>query len=465
MLSTLFDTGYLLITVLLLWFFLAHSNTSKGYTLEIMRWVIFGGIFNFISFTWLYTVYPLTWLPAGFLQMSGIIILHLVLSLISGFCFFIVGIVIQKTRDTNKHIRPTFIALSFVIAEIMRSLSISFLYLGKGTSIDLHFNAGTIGNALSVTPFVELAYFGGTFALTFFLTYVIFTLVSLNKKGSALHLGGVIIIFFALHFLVPVRAPKHTVSVGIMTTAGSAYDDTEYIREAEATNKKILQILRDDATKKDVIVVPEDTRFLKSLSEEEKGVLILQHNNTLFVDGDTSRTEEGLANMSVFFETGSGSLLWRGKDFLLPFNEYIPFIFERVFFVLIGEKITSYQQKHTYTPIPSGKTVLSNNIRVGTLICSEIMSHRTISRLKNEKPDIVLFQSRLNVFNGNPLFLMHLRSFSKVAAAQLRTPLLSSTNSAPSYLLSGRGSIVEIIPTSLSYSSVDVTQGGEVILK
>lgn len=470
MIETCFEIGYTLITVLLLGFFISTSLQKKVRRYcEIKWWVLFGFIFNLLSFSWLYTIYPLIWMPEGLTQILGITLLHVILSVSSGLAFVVVGYAFFYVRTIASYKRPFVIASSFTVAEMLRSLIISLLYYGEGTTIDLHFNAGTIGNALSTTPLVELAYYGGTFALTFTVTYLIYAILSLTLKEVLPHCLIITSIFLVTHFFVPTRTPNEDLLIGIVTSDIPTVKDEILKEKMKESNRLIASLLLEDKSKKNIIVLPEDSRFLSSLSQKEREALEANKRGTVILDGDTIVYNDKLATISLFLEAGKAESYWRGKEFLLPFNEYIPYFFGRIFGLFMGGGLVKYQSHHTYSPVQSGKTVTFNNTRIGTLICSEILSYRMIERLGNEHPQLIFFQSRLNVFNSSPLFLMHLRSFSKVAAAQLRTPILSSNNYAPSYLISARGSISATIPRSTSYSTILLKHGGigapEVILK
>lgn len=469
MIPAIFEIGYTLVTVFLLGYFISISLQKRWRKAGEMKWwMLFGFIFNLLGFTWLYTVYPLIWMPEGGIQLLGIVLLHLLLSAGSALPFVITGYAFYKVRSFSKHIRPLIIATSFTLTEMLRSIVISLLYYGDKTTIDLHFNAGTIGNTLSSTPLIELAYYGGTFALTFVLTYLIYAILSLSLKEALHHYLIIISIFLVTHFFVPTRTPEKDLFVGIVTSDIPTSRDDELLEKMKESNRLVASLMLEDKNKKDIIVLPEDSRFLSSLSQEERMALEEAKAGTLIVDGDTIAYDAKLATISFFVEAGQNKASWRGKEFLLPFNEYIPYFFDVIFGFFIGDELESYKSRHTYTQMPSGKTVLFNGVRVGTLICSEILSFRMIENMGDERPDIIFFQSRLNVFNNNPLFLMHLRSFSKIAAAQLRTPILSSNNYAPSYLISARGAISATIPVSTSYSTILLKRGGagvsEVIL-
>lgn len=464
MMAIFFETGYTLITVLLLSFFFYrsfHQKWNRGR--QILWWVTFGSIFNLYSLSWLYTVYPLIWMPEGVLQLFGIALLHVIISLASGLCFFVVGYAF--TLNVKSGVRPLVIGLSFVAAEMLRSFVISLLYLGDGTTIDLHFTAGTIGNALSITPLVELAYYGGTFALTFLCSYILYVVITLPLKKSVMHLGAVLAVLLFTHTHVPINVPPKDLVIGVTATDIPTSEGKSLIEKIRVSNQMVTSLILNDKEKRDIIVLPEDTRFLSSLSNESKAKLLKQHPDTLLVDGSSIRQGDNLMNLSLFYQTRTDALEGRGKELLLPFNEYIPYALNPLFRMIIGKQLEIYKKDHTYTPIHSLKTISFKDIKIATVICSEILSFRVLENIGDERPHVIFYQSRLNVFNNNPWFLMHLRSFSKVAAAQLRTTIISSNNYAPSYMITGRGEIVGEIGRSTSYNTVFLKSSGEVILK
>lgn len=455
MVETLFIASYTLVIVGLLYFFLRKSLLHIwSTTQQIKWWVLFGFIFNFYSFSWIYSAYPIEWMGEGALQLLGIFVLHLLLATISGLCFFVVGF--SSHAKITALYKPFMFALSLVFAEILRSLTISLLFYGNNTTIDLHFTAGTIGNALAPTPFIEYAYFGGTFALTFVLGYLVYVVASkkhiLNYWKHAVVLC---ITLIGIHFITPTHEPKTTTTVGVITTNFP----TEPIEETSIAFAQHTQQLNDmtfslESSHPDIIVYPEDTRYFGHLNKSDTKILSSTFPETLFIDGDTHIFNGALTNISLFYTPLNTKVAARGKSFLLPFSEYLPYLFIHVFGFFIPQKeLALYIKNRTYIPTQSNKTVGFKNVRIGTLLCSEILSYRTIQNLRKEAPSLVFFQSRLNVFHDNLWFRIHLYSFTKVAAAQLRRPLISSTNSAPSYIVSPYGKVLTKIPTGFSTST------------
>ncbi len=444
---TLLEISYTLVVCFLLYFFI--SSSYKGQFLlkkPFLHWIIFGFLINLYGLSWLYTVYPLAWIPEGPVQLLGIGLLHMILSLCTSLGYFVVVYAFHKKIPI--HLRPTAIGVALVSAEIIRSLVISLLYLGDKTTVALHFTAGTIGNALSTTPFIEFAYFGGTFGLTFVLGYIIYCLQSFKTiQLYKYHALGLFVIFLSVHFFIPVSLPNKEVTVGIISTDFKTpqKDDVELYKKTFRENFPILDRATFSLASSSpmFIVYPEDARYLSHLSVNDLQTLSKVFAKTLFVDGDTLKTKEGFSNVSIFYSPTASKPIARGKELLLPFNEYLPYLFRSMFQIFIEkDAVDAYTRNHSYTPIYSKKTILFDDIRIGTLICSEILSYSLLNRLHKEDADIVFFQSHLSVFHNNPWFIMHMRSFTKVAAAQLRTTIITSSNGSPSMVVSPHGKIL-----------------------
>lgn len=416
--------------------------------------MLFGFIFNAYSFAWLYTAYPLIWMPEGPVQLAGIFTLHIILSIVSALGFCSVGWFLHI--QSRQAFKPFIFAISLTIAELIRSLCVSTIFLGDGGKIDFHYTASTLGNALSVTPFIEFAYFGGTFALTFILGYLLYigsTVTHLKTYWA--HVASIVILLLCLHIIVPTYGPPNPVVVGVITTNFKTQPDDQIISSFQQQNKEVHDLTLSFASSSpDIIVYPEDTRYIEYLSNKERDTLSILFPKTLFVDGNTNTYKGKMVNVSLFYFADTKKILARGKSFLLPFNEFIPFFFHPIFSLFIQkEDMDDYIRNHTYTPIYSPKTISFNGIRIGTLLCSEILSYATIQDVHNENPSLVFFQSHLNVFHDNPLAWAMLNSSARVAAAQLRRPLISSINGAPSFIVSPYGILITTIPTGFSTST------------
>jgi apolipoprotein N-acyltransferase len=396
------------------------------------------------------------WMPPGVLQLIGILCIHIILALVSSFGFLCVGIFFVYEKKVKLSLRPLLFASSLVGAELLRSYSISLLFLGEGGTIALHYSASILGNALAVTPLVELAYFGGVFGLTFILGMLVYSLY--NYKDSGVYVWYVVVLLFVFlvtHYMIPTFEPKHTTTVGVITTNFPSVSDEDiaasFVRQHRVVHALSLSLM---PSQPNIIVYPEDTRYVEYSNNQEKEVLQKKFPRTLFIDGNTNIYQGKMVNVSTFYLPHDESIRARGKSFLLPFNEFIPYVFKPIFaFFIPEEEMDTYIRNHTYTPIYSQKTITFDGLKIGTLLCSEILSHSTINNLKKENPSLVFFQSRLNVFHDNPIAWSMLYSATRITAAQLRRPVISSSNAAPSFIISPRGALIDVLPTGFATST------------
>lgn len=393
-------------------------------------------------------------MPPGIVQLIGIFILHVTLSCVASIGYASVGWFL--TFPTKKILRPILFATSLTLAEVIRSLLVSLLFKGEESTVAFHYTSSTIGNALAVTPLVEFAYFGGAFALTFILGYLVYICLNLNHIRSYLGHGMIIIVALCcIHVWLPTYGPAQPTRIAVITTDFETSPDDKIDSSFKLQNKTLDILTRSLAsTNPDIIVYPEDARYIEYLPTENLDLLAKQFPKTLFIDGNTSVFERKMVNVSLFYFPKGGKVLARGKSFLLPFNEFIPTFFKPIFtFFVPKDQMENYILNHTYTPIHSEKTISYNNNTIGTLLCSEILSFSTIQDVKDEDPTLVFFQSHLNVFHDNPVAWAMLKSSASVAAAQLRRPLISSINGAPSFIVSPYGEVIKTIPTGFSTST------------
>lgn len=469
MVATIFEYSYTLITFFLLWFFL-RMFLEKKYTGQkaFFHWILFGFLFNLYSLSWLYTIYPLPWMSKGVTQVLSIAGVHILTSLVASLSCACVGL-LYVLKTESRVLRALVFSALLSLSEILRSLFISTLFYKEGGTIDLHWGAGSIGNALSTTPLVEYAYFGGVYMLTAIVGFIVF---SFSSRKNIQHLYkdllGIGVLLVIIHVTIPVTAPQKEITVGVITTNFENPKSGEELLSFKKNNEVVhLLTLSLASSSPSILVYPEDTRYTDSLTPLKNTELLAAFQDVLLIDGGTMTIPHGgLSNVSLFYRPTEKKRVGRGKEFLFPFNEYLPVIFSGALTKLFSqEELAAFETYHTYTPLHTHKTISFYGTKIGTLICSEILSFATIQHLKKEKPSLVFFQSRFNVFHNNPLFIMHLRSFSKVAAAQLRTPLISSSNNAPSLLLSPYGDIEEAVPTGFSADVYRIRSDGHIIKK
>ncbi|MBP6948453.1 MAG: hypothetical protein KBC41_01190 [Candidatus Pacebacteria bacterium] len=470
MVATIFEYSYTILTFFGVWYTVRKTiHIDHSLKKKIFSWILFGFVFNLYSLSWVYTVYPVLWMKEGVLQLLSITTLLTLSAFTASVSFGVVGYAIHK--HSKELLKPFIFALSLVVAEIGRSLLLSALYYGSGSTIGLHWTAGTIGNALSTTPFIEYAYFGGTFMLTGVLGYIVYCFLSIkNIQQYYKHILTLSILLIGIHYLLPVHGPEKPISVAVITTnfTHNSTISKEYIDLFFKDQTKTLTTMTQSliSSSPDIIVYPEDTRYIEHLSKKEKANLFSLFKDTIFVDSTTYKKQAGLSVYTLLYSPSQEKTPGRGKKFLMLFNEYIPVFFNKLFTMFIhAYDFEKYKEQHSYE-IGTGKQSISlNGIRIGTIICSEILSFKTMSSLLEEKPDILIYQSHLSVFHNNPWFVMHMRSFTKITSAYMRTPLIGSSNGSPSFVVSPYGSIVNTDSTGFNTSLYKVSKEGIYLIK
>lgn len=453
--SALLEISYTIVTFLFLSFFTHRSLhlTKRHY----LNWFLFGFFVNIYSLSWLYTTYPLPWLTPGIFQIAGITLLLIVLACGAGASYAVVGSAFTKNLAGWRQVLvfTTLVAL----AEILRSFMFSLLFAGEGSSVGLHWTSGTLGNALSSTPLIEYAYFGGTYMLSALVGLIVFVALTHKKlKYWPASYAALIVGWFFIHYTVPIHMPEQPLRVGVITTDFSKTISTQNLKEEFFSRFSKLNDMTQGFAQNhiDIIAYPEDARYTDQLDEKHLEEISKSFPETLFIDGEKRELSGNLSNFSLFYSPeNKHNVSGRGKVFLFPFSEYLPIIFRKGFsFFTTQEKLGEYETEHTYARRTSMQTFPWKGTRVGTIICSEIVSFQTIRSLAKEKPSLVIFQSYLSIFNGKMWFALQDRSFTKIAAAQLRVPLITSANGAESYVVSPYGSIIATIPKGFSTSLV-----------
>ncbi|MEN9551817.1 MAG: hypothetical protein RI935_194 [Candidatus Parcubacteria bacterium] len=429
----------MIVSVTLLSLLILTTYKEQAKKTIVLRFFLFGFVYNAFTFLWLFATYPLAWLREGYVQIIGISLLWLILSIVCGLSFAIVALLYKRERVCREFL-PLYYGILIVLAEGLRALFISTLYYTQENTIDLHFTTGMIGHALAITPLVELAYYGGPFMLSFVGTILITSILTQNKKVTVCYGFFILLFFLYVHNVPPMQHVKREAFM-ITTNIHTKEEDTPFV---DKVREDIYATTLTLATSTFLVALPEDTRLLASLNDKELSMLRKRLPSTAIIDGDTLYDENQLINVSRFLVPNNEKQLFRPKTFLMAFNEYIPLVLHAPFtyFAPQNESYKTYIKNHTYGRRDSEKTTLIDDIRVATLICSEMVSYRTVADLRKEAPNLVVYQSRLEVFHHNPTFMAQMYLFTKIGAAQLRAPILSSKNGAPSYLISGRGEVL-----------------------
>lgn len=447
--SALFSYFYSIIavaTIVCAYYFAKNTSQKKS----IVMWMLAGIFFNAFSFSFIYTAYPIAWLPGGH-QLFYIAVLHISLSLLAGLPFGLLGSVHYHLRKKFPYLLPLGIGVAAVISDICRSLLLSWFFAAPGKSdIGLHWATVTFGHALSGTPFIEYAYLGGAYVLTGIFCMLIIAALSRTLAVRAAYIIITVIGTYSISYLAPIHSVQKNVTVGIVgLSSSSVAEDNTFASTTAFITEELEQ-----AAHTNILITPEDTRFLAHLSPSQKKTLASSSVTTV-IDGDSIIYHGSPANMSYVYDVQSETLEGRGKGFMFPFSEYLPSIASTLAKKVVDQSsLLEYTKNRTYSLGKDPVVFETPYGRVGTLICSEVISYTMIEKLLAQHPDIIIVQTHLPVFHKNPWFIALYTSTLQVLAAQARTTVVVSAYDAPSMVINGHGEVQYTYPLANTFSQI-----------
>lgn len=435
---------YSILVVSILVISLKKSLRAKTIQESITVWFLFGFVTNLISSATYYVTLPVvsvSFLPAFFLISLAVFLF----AAVCGLVYSIAGIASFYFKR-NSLIELFGISLTFFFLEILRSYAITILLWGGGSSFGAHMSSWTFSEILANTPLVSFAYFGGVFALAGVLVFCVGIFVYPIKNFFRMGLFGIVILVSILIKNYPNSITDlKPVTIAVVQTSFSRTETGEDTKRVFRERKEIILplVLSLASSSPDIIVFPEDSRFVTSQTPEEKKELQRLFPNTLFIDGTTRMTLEGRKNTSIIFDAETGETTTRNKGFLFPFGEYVPYVIQPVIHLFGGSKLlAAYESFHEYTAgvLPSARQTRLG--KIGILICSEINSFTSIRSLGKTKPEIVFLQSSLAWGRNNTYLNMEYLFSVKIAAAMLRKPIITVANYGPSIVVDATGKTI-----------------------
>lgn len=362
--------------------YLFYVRPKKYLTLGILLSYLYG----ITSWTFIYATYPLNSFNPYSSFVSDISILTFLILSVS----IISGLYSLTLLIKNKHstFSPLYFAVVFTLSEIAVAI-IQSIVLSKYPSLGgLDFAFTNTGYALATTPYVVLSYFGHVYILTFLLALFVALIIKiyLAKKYKALTIFLIFVILFGfvLHF----------------------------------TDRKPTII---DTSK--IMILPEDERYLEKNSTKS-----IPKNIDLVVDGQTIHEDGKMFNVSIFYDVTNNTKIYQYKRFLMPFGEYMPYLFN--FLEVFAPNFTNtIHSRHTYSSIE--ETNLNNEpfiydgkYKIFTALCSDAWSPVSLFKIRQSHPDLLILQRREVMFHKNPYYIANTELWKEVLGHFMRVQII-----------------------------------------
>ena len=399
--------------------------------------VLFGLCHVAIALAWFWFTMPLDWLPqseglnTAFVVGVPWIVLACVLALPFGVWAMIVS---RLPRNIGYSF---WVGCTWVCAELASAFLYSLLSLSDSTFLGVDFSIHWIGYALAYNGvFLQLAWYGGVFALSFFALCINALLLQFFLREVSLKRGAEIVLIFSVLLAVPwfrFDNKENSLSTTLRVAAVALFIETNHIAAQDMMT--LQEKLAYESP--DVLLFPEGF-----------GVEALFKN-----DMHLSSKTETIVSEKVFdsgVRAGRLALVSadrivthiQDKHFLLPFGEYIPYAYAP-FARLLGTTPVAEKIKNEAELYPGAKPrfVPLRHARAGVLFCSESMSPVLYGYTVAQGANVLLNTSSYGWFHGSHFVFEKMQSMAQVRAVETDRWYVQASHMAPTFVLDNRGRV------------------------
>ncbi|OGG55293.1 apolipoprotein N-acyltransferase [Candidatus Kaiserbacteria bacterium RIFCSPHIGHO2_02_FULL_49_11] len=426
-----------------------------------------GAVFLGIVYVWAWDSYPLDRFNI-YNPVLAILVIFFGWSVVATVLSFFIGIWAALINRIKKRTMADLfvVSVAWIFLEYLRMWGFALLTIGKGSLLEPHFSLGFVGYILSSNQFLlQLASVGGVYALSFVLVFInafVFWILFISNIAT---FRKVIVTFSAIALLFGVAGAGHLfigqenialekeqeITVAVLHTSFPSF---LLLSEQEKKNRlallmDLMATVRNHGELPDIIIFPEDSRFLSTLLEEGKLDTYFANywggKKVLLIDSGRVENKEGeMVSRTFYYFTDTHQLSWSDKIFLVPQGEYTPYIYQLFLKSLGQEKLaSSFKEYRSSSP---GNSLFSEDYvgtRIGTLLCSEILSPSLYRRLVQEEDvDILVNLSSHAGFHGSRLLYAQIVNVAKVHAVANRRPFIRAGNFAPSFVIDSSGRLI-----------------------
>ena len=411
----------------------------------ILGW-LYGCVLIGTTLYWIFNALPADWagihspMAAFFITMF----VWLVITIVGG-AFIDLWVIAVKLSVRRQPTDIVLVAVSWVIFEYLRMCGITLLAWGPGSILAPYFSFGMLGYALANSnALLQLARPGGVFALSLTVALVSFLLWAwLFKKWEIIpkpltaSFIGLVSITYMMLCLFPFKAPHSPLSV---VTLSTDFPSTLVVSNEEQSSEvseieKDLETIGRSGNVPDVIVLPEDMRFIETLTVQGKDPAsylrsIFGKREALIVDSARVTGFIGTHGQITFFSSTRGVVAIRNKLILTPIGEYTPTTVAwgmRLFGM--SAEVQAMQGNRDYLPGDTPQGVEYHGATLIALLCSEMVSPTLYyDATRNSVDPILLNLSSQSIFHdsGNPY--AELREMALVHSVWSDAPYFQSTN-------------------------------------
>lgn len=438
--------GWLSLACMVPFFYLLNwLGTQKLTRRQFVRRIWLVGMLYFLIVMWWFTQIKAMellsdpWTKAIFLPLT----VGLFVGIFSlGFVFFawvVEKLKISFTKPTSFLLVPA----AWVVGEFIRSVTFAIVTTGEGGVIGPHWNFGALGLAASETPLIFVSRLLGLFGMSFVVVLInlcVYQLIFGKLKKYAVLLIGLVAIVAALGYFIYSKPPvQRQQQVGIVHVG--QYDEIYYRGWLAEYIKK------NNITKTSLVFMPEYSNFLQDQSFYTddraiyEGIATDSSTQVITTIADTDQASGKNLNDVVLLNSKGEKLEKRGKTFLIPGGEFLPYIYKALL-VASGnpEKVLSYQSdqaiKQSEVPI---EPIETQGIRYGVLACSGAIAPEFYRDITSRGSQVLVNSASLYDMGLDGLYFVQAMQMSKFQAVANNRYYLQSARGRDSFVMDNNG--------------------------
>lgn len=458
------------------------NKSAKTLSVLILESLIFFCVYNLISYIWIFSIHPLTWLGLNSIESSIIANLAWLVPSLYQSCFlliFSIAIWLIYQFKSKKKLEELslveIIILAFIWALIqykvfangnnpfsILAIPINQLAYSQANNPDMKELLGIIGSPgleilivsfnILIANLIHVHNISNSQAKMFHTNQAACGMIEINSFAKSLfNLSILIIIFTGIklsYFKFNKLEVNNPLSVRLIQANLNRKDTRAALNNLNNVidEQKLLALKGLDGTKSDLLIWSEASIPISDKTKISTNLFSsLSKNFESFLFG--TYQEEGLKTFNslslINFEEESEQRY--KKQFLVPFGEYTPLVelfpspIKRLAQNTIGSGFNAMKRKQELLKLKKEK------IEFASSICFELLFPELIKEQVSKGAQFIINTNDLSWFSNtiiNDLFL----AVAKVRALEHKKEFILSSNSGYSSLISANGEIVKLTP-------------------
>jgi apolipoprotein N-acyltransferase len=423
---------------------------------------VFGTIFGLASsgsaVAMFWTVLPLDWIGVETLWRGFSMVLFswttVVMTLAVFFGLF--GVVFARLK-TNSWTDSLLAASLWTLTHYVQMFGFALLTIAPASLIGPHFSSSFIGYTLAWSdPLLQLARFGGVYALTFVVVLLAFFIAQLIFASTGTLRVRAIGTFFVASIVilsglvtVPSKTPEHLESRSFALVSDSTLGRST---TADDRKKHAVEILGTNVALAasqpvpDIFVFPE---AIDLLGRTETDVHTFREKAfggepVSIIDSRTIGAVGEMRKLRMFMYDGvTESVAVYDKMFFVPQGEYTPILGRLALRLLGGADFVETVEK--YRSFERGTSLVVPSLadaKMGALFCFEVLSPQLYRKLARDGAEVLVNATSQGFFHASPFMDTYILGISKVRAVETGRYLVVAGYFVPASVISNTGQIV-----------------------